>query len=153
MCVCQCRVGSGWALEGTSSGKGANTAILGAFPILFFRFEFSVCQFSPTARRANYLTLYVFSVPTLDRMFTTTHLSDHVHDHMTSRQHQPQQGWRFALMPPWASRHVGSGSKPTVHRCPQGKVVGSPNAPQTRTIRQQDSNTLLSTYMVAEPVL
>ena len=32
------------------------------------------------------------------RLQTTTHLSDHVHDHMTSRQHQPQKGWRFFAM-------------------------------------------------------
>ena len=64
----------------------------------------------------------VFSVPTGNRMFTTTHLSDHVHDHI--------KGWRFALMPPWA------------------KAVGSAKAPQTTTTRQQDSHT----YMVAEPV-
>ena len=33
----------------------------------------------------------VFSVPTVDRMFTTTPLSDHVQDHMPSRLHQPQR--------------------------------------------------------------
>ena len=33
----------------------------------------------------------VFSVLTVDRMFTTTPLSDHVQDHMISRQHQPQR--------------------------------------------------------------
>ena len=45
---------------------------------------------------------------------------------MTSRQHQPQKGWRFALMPPWASRQIGrSRSIHTVHRCPQGKAVGN----------------------------
>ena len=28
------------------------------------------------------------------------------------------KGWRFALVPPWASRHIGgSRSIPTVHRC------------------------------------
>ena len=36
--------------------------------------------------------VYVFSITTSVRMFTTTHLSDHVHHHMTSRQHQPQKG-------------------------------------------------------------
>ena len=40
-------------------------------------------------------------------MCTKTHLSDHVQDHMTSRPHQPQTGWHFALMQPWASRHIG----------------------------------------------
>ena len=50
--------------------------------------------------------------------------------HVTSRQHQPQKGWRFALVPLWASRHIGGfWSIPTVDRCPQGKAVGSPTAP------------------------
>ena len=84
-----------------------------------------------------------------DRMFTTTYLSDHVHDHMTSRQHQQQYGWRFTLRPPWASRHMGgSRSMPTVHRCPQGKAWVA----QKHHTRQQDSNTLLNAYMVAERV-
>ena len=30
----------------------------------------------------------VLSVQTVDRMFTTTHLSDHVQDYMTSRLHK-----------------------------------------------------------------
>ena len=59
---------------------------------------------------------------------------------------QTTKDWRFALMLPWASTHIGgSRSIPKVHRCPQGKVVGSPKAPQTITTRQQDSNTLLNT--------
>ena len=37
------------------------------------------------------LLCHVFSVPIVDRMFTTTHLSNHVHDNMTSRLHQPQR--------------------------------------------------------------
>ena len=45
----------------------------------------------------------VFSVPTVDRMFTTTQLSDHVQDHMTSRLHQPQKGWRSAVTSPYQS--------------------------------------------------
>ena len=50
------------------------------------------------------------------------------HDYKTT---PATKGWRFALMPPWASRHIGgSRSIPTVHRCLQGKAVGSPTAPQ-----------------------
>ena len=36
-------------------------------------------------------TAQVLPVPTSDRMFTTTHLSDHVQDNMTSRLRQPQR--------------------------------------------------------------
>ena len=50
------------------------------------------------------------------------------------------KGWRFALMPPWASRHIGgSRSIHTVHRCPQGKAVGSPKS----TTIDRDSTTRL----------
>ena len=36
----------------------------------------------------------------------------------TRLQDYTTKGWRFALMPPWASRHIGgSRSMPTVHRC------------------------------------
>ena len=68
-------------------------------------------------------------------MFTSTHLSDHAQDHMTSIKTTPTtKGWRFALMSPWASRHIGgSWSIPTIQRCPQGKAVGSPKAPQSTT--------------------
>ena len=63
-----------------------------------------------------------------------------VHDNTSLRQRPRPHG--FALMPPWASRHIGgSRSIPSVHRCPQGKAVGCPNAPQATTSRKQDSDT------------
>ena len=66
-------------------------------------------------------------------MFTASHLSDHVHDHMT-----------FQKTP---SKHIGgSRSRPKVHRCMQGKAVRGPKAPRTTTTRQQDKNTLLKFY-------
>ena len=76
-------------------------------------------------------------------VLTTTHLSDHVQDHMTSRLHQPQKVGAFALRPPWASRRIGgSRSIPTAHRCPQGEAVGSPKHLQTtvQTICDQAPN-------------
>ena len=57
--------------------------------------------------------------------------------HMTSRQHQPKKGLALCFDATLASRHIGGyWSIPTVHRCPQGKAVGSPNS---ITTRQQDS--------------
>ena len=77
-----------------------------------------------------------------------------------SRQHisPTTKCWRFALMPPWASRHIGgSQSIPTVHRCPKGKAVGGPKCttsdykPQTRlTHLREDGARLSVTSMVAE---
>ena len=83
------------------------------------------------------------------------HLTECSRQHIsptTSKAHDFQttpatKGWRFALMAPWASRQIGGS-----HRCPQRKAVGSQKAPQTTTTRQQDTNTLLKTYMAAEPV-
>ena len=61
-------------------------------------------------------------VLTVDRMFTTTHLPrprPRPHDFTTT---PTTKGWRLAMMPPWASTHIGgSRSMPTVHRCPPGK--------------------------------
>ena len=52
------------------------------------------------------------------------------------------KGWSFALMPPWASKHIQYPRTPK----PAKEGVGSPKAPQTTTTRQQDTNTLLNTY-------
>ena len=89
------------------------------------------------------------SVPTSGRMFTTTHLSDHVLDKHYFKTTPTTKDWRFVLMPFWASWLMsGSRSIPTVHRCPQGKAVCSPIATQGTTGRKQDSHI----YTAAEPV-
>ena len=88
----------------------------------------------------------------------SANIGQNVHDN-TSLRPRPRQhdfnttpttkGWRFALMPPWASRHIcGSRSIHTIHRCPQGNAVGSPNAPQASTSRKQDSHTYTKTEHV-----
>ena len=96
-----------------------------------------------------------------------------VHDH-TSLRPRPRphdfktapttKGWRFALMPPWASRHIGgSGQYPRYTDARKGRPWAAQTAPQL----DNDSTTRLkhfiehlhgsgasssSTYMVAEPV-
>ena len=68
---------------------------------------------------------------------TTTSKTTRLQDYTT-------KGWRFALMPPWASRHIGgSRSMPTVHRCRKdGRPWVALKAPQTTMTRQQDTHTL-----------
>ena len=56
-----------------------------------FKAEYTLDQAAAEAGKRATSTLYVFLVPTVDRMFTTRHLSDHVQDNMTSRLHQQQR--------------------------------------------------------------
>ena len=53
VCVCLQRVGLGCFPEGPCPEKGANTAILGAVPVVFSRAFFFGVQVSPTARGVN----------------------------------------------------------------------------------------------------
>ena len=88
----------------------------------------------------------IFSVPTVERMFTTTQL---FHDDMISRLHQPQRvGALFSCHLGHQGTSVGPGQFPRCIDARKGKAVGSQKAPQTTTTRQEDSNT----HTVAEPV-
>ena len=92
----------------------------------------------------------VFSVPNSDRMFTTTYLSDprpRPHDFTTT---PATKVWRFALMPPWASRHIGQYPRNTDARKGRPWVAQQHHNSTTRLRPLHETAARLSnTYMVA----
>ena len=75
-------------------------------------------------------------------MFTTTHLSDHVQDNMTTRQHQPQSVGAL----PWChpghqGTSVGPGQHPRYTDARKGRPwVAQKAAHQATTSRKQDTH-------------
>ena len=68
-----------------------DTLVILTFILKIIRVVFGARGCGPPRFKIKTETVSILCFPAFDRMFTTTHLSDHVQDHMTSRLHQPER--------------------------------------------------------------